>query len=499
MSLPGSASSFGQLDREARIWLGLTALLHLVAVFRWPGYLHPDEHFQTLELASYALGHTPADALPWEFEARIRPWFQPGLYALVGLVVPPDRPFAFATACRGLSALIAWLSVLALGTRYRAWFPDAATRRFAWAATATFYVLPVLRVRTSSENLGAALFVLGLALAVSPRDRARTDVFAGLLAGLGFLARYQMGFMVVGLLAWRLIATRAPRRAAVLSLGVLTAIGLGVLVDRWGYGIWQLTPWRYAVVNLLEGKAASFGEAPPWAYAGYLWHDLALPFDLLTLLALPLALLRAPRHPLVWVNLPFVLGHAVIGHKEPRFLYPYLCLVPPLLAVAGAGLGARVPRGLRRVAVGALVVLDAWWLLAYYPPELRAGPWLEPLVAVARPISYGGEDPFRPVGPRTRLYAGERVSTARPATDAAASSVPLVYYHYQRRARSSPVELEEACDRLGVWPWPWAVLPDGLTTSTFGRHALDTEVRHAVYLCPGGRSDARAGPRSRPP
>lgn len=167
VSLPGSASSFGQLDREARIWLGLTALLHLVAVFRWPGYLHPDEHFQTLELASYALGHTPADALPWEFEARIRPWFQPGLYALVGLVVPPDRPFAFATACRGLSALIAWLSVLALGTRYRAWFPDAATRRFAWAATATFYVLPVLRVRTSSENLGAALFVLGLALAVS--------------------------------------------------------------------------------------------------------------------------------------------------------------------------------------------------------------------------------------------------------------------------------------------------------------------------------------------
>ena len=45
------------------------------------------------------------------------------------------------------------------------------------------------------------------------------------------------------------------------------------------------------------------------------------------------------RNVLVWIMVPFVLVHSVIGHKELRFLYPLIYLLPAIgvLAVDGAG------------------------------------------------------------------------------------------------------------------------------------------------------------------
>jgi hypothetical protein len=49
----------------------------------------------------------------------------------------------------------------------------------------------------------------------------------------------------------------------------------------------------------------------------------------------------ARHHVIVWVTVPFVLLHAVVAHKEPRFLLPLLYLIGPLLAVCVDAL----PRG----------------------------------------------------------------------------------------------------------------------------------------------------------
>lgn len=475
-------------DPEARIWLALIALLYVLAAVRLPGYLHPDEHFQTLEWARYSLGLTSADALPWEFGARIRPWLQPALYAAVGEVISPRHGLTFALACRLLTAALAWGGVAMLGRRFMDWFPEPGTRRLAWIGTATFYLLPALRVRTSSESLGAALFMMALALSTAPRDNSENrrgrDLGAGLLLGLAFSARYQLAFMGLGLVAWLLWVGRDRHRTARIVAGAVIATLLALCVDRWGYGQWQLTPWRYAYENLVAGRAASFGEDPSWAYVGFLWHDLALPFNLIALTALPVALLRAPRHPLVWVNLPFVLGHSLVGHKELRFLFPYLFFVPCLAALAFGPLLLRLSSPVRRGVLASLLALNLWWLALDRLPTLSAGPWMAPLLAAELPIYHGNLDPFGKDGLHTGLYAGGRTSRPMGAEAASQSAEPLVYYLYQRDPPALPSGLQARCTRLAVWPPVWSVLPQAWLTSEFGRRLFFTHERHAVYRCP---------------
>ena len=60
----------------------LTAVTVITAWFSNTFYF-PDEHYQILEFMGHKLGITPASELPWEFEARIRPWLQPFLYYLI--------------------------------------------------------------------------------------------------------------------------------------------------------------------------------------------------------------------------------------------------------------------------------------------------------------------------------------------------------------------------------------------------------------------------------
>ena len=475
-------------DPEARPWLALIAVLYAVAAIRLPGYLHPDEHFQTLEWARYALGYVPAEQLPWEFEARIRPWLQPALYALIGHLPGLHDGFSFALACRLLTAGLAWTGVAMLGARFKQWFPDPRLRRIAWAASATFYLLPVLRVRTSSESLGAALFMMGLAVLTRPRTEATTrrwDLLGGLALGLAFSTRYQLGFMILGLVGWQLLVAQ-HRRALLRSLiGAAAGVAAGLIADRWGYGEWQLTPWRYAYENLAMGRAASFGVHPLSAYIGFIWHDLALPFNLIALLALPLALWRSARHPLVWVNLPFVLGHSLVGHKELRFLFPYLFFVPVLAVLATGPWLQTAPRRVLRPLLAILAALNLWWLALDRHPNLSAGPELRALTAQELPVHHGNRDPFGRDGLHTWLFAPHTHSTSKSALKAASSTTAELYYLYQRTPSALPEPLEQACERLYLRPWPWRVFPQAWLTHKNGRRIFFTHERHAVYLCPG--------------
>lgn len=475
-------------DPEARPWLALIAVLYAVAAIRLPGYLHPDEHFQTLEWASYALGQVSAEQLPWEFEARIRPWLQPTLYALVGRLPGLDDGFAFALACRLLTAALAWVGVALLSARFKQWFPDAGVRRIAWVASATFYLLPVLRVRTSSESLGAAFFMMGLALLTRPPSNPtakRWDLLGGLALGLAFSARYQLGFMILGLVAWQLIVARHRWTLLRSLLGAAVGVAAGLVADRWGYGVWQLTPWRYAYENLAMGRAASFGVHPWSAYAGFIWHDLALPFDLIALLALPLALFRCARHPLVWVNLPFVIGHSLVGHKELRFLFPYLFFVPMLAVLATAPWLQRAPRRVLTPLLATLAALNLWWLAFDRHPNLSAGDELRVLTAHDLPVYHGNRDPFGRDGLHTWLYAPDAHSRPQAARKAASSTTAEMYYLFQRSPSALPDSLQRACELLYLRPWPWRVLPQAWLTNRNVQRAFFAHERHAVYRCPG--------------
>ena len=87
--------------------------------------------------------------------------------------------------------------------------------------------------------------------------------------------------------------------------GMAFPLALGLAVDAWGYGSFEVVPWRYLDVNLVEGKAASFGTSPLPAY-------LVVP-------GRPLPSLRArppPRPAPLLVALPAAPPH--LGHAPLR-------------------------------------------------------------------------------------------------------------------------------------------------------------------------------------
>src|SRR5258706_10044184 len=227
------------MDRDLRRSLAVLAAIILVTAWFSETFYFPDEHYQVLEFMSYRLGITQASDLPWEFSARIRPWFQPLLYFLIAkplTVLGVNDMFTIVFVLRLMTGLF---SLAALAVFARALLPtiEGEEERRAFVRTLPLFgFLPYLFVRTSSETFSAAFFALGLALAIGERSAARLAI-AGLVFGLAFESRYQTGLLGLGLFAWLAMVGRArwPALAAFLG-GGLGALAIGALAGRWGYG-----------------------------------------------------------------------------------------------------------------------------------------------------------------------------------------------------------------------------------------------------------------------
>jgi phosphatidylinositol glycan class B len=329
------------------------------------GFLSYDEHFQILEFAWYKLGRAPAETLAWEFREQMRAGLQPliAAWAARGLeALDLFSPFVLAFLLRLVSGLLAvWVS-LALATRV---LPEIRSERLKVAlvaGTLFLWFLPFSHVRFSSDNWGGLLFFAGLCLLLDavgepgaaaanagmevgttgkragpspPPGSIAAAAGTGLLWGLAFYCRFQIGFAIAGAACWLLFVRRARLAAPVaVALAFLAACAAGTLADRWLYDAWVFTPYQYVRANLIEGKAAGFGVEPWWFYVGQILLFLVPPFSIVLAGLLGAALWYCRRHVLVWTTLPFVVGHSLIGHKEVRFLVPITYALVPLLVLS---------------------------------------------------------------------------------------------------------------------------------------------------------------------
>jgi phosphatidylinositol glycan class B len=367
-----------------RRWACLGLLLIVVAAVRSEGPYRADEHFQTIEFASFKLGRTPAEALPWEFRARLRSWLQPGLYVVLARAagaVGVSDPFRQALVFRLVSGLLMWAALVALTSSFRILLPGPAQRRWAVRLTWLAFWTPFLAVRTSSESLAAsftALAVLVLARATLGGRRTALLLGAGLLFGLAFEVRFAAGVVPAGLTAWGLATRRLRLRdAGVLGAGVLPIVALAGLVDRWGYGVWTFPPLNYVEVNLWHDVAAErFGSRPWYGYLSMTGSSALAPLLLLTFAGAATAWIRFPGHVLSVSSAPFVLTHVALAHKEMRFLFPVAPLGPALLVLAGSRGDEWLPvvgRRSVRLPLGLLLALNLAGLAAstLVPPRPR--------------------------------------------------------------------------------------------------------------------------------
>jgi GPI mannosyltransferase 3 len=332
---------------EKRLFILFGILLAFAAVFS-VGYHHFDEHFQILEFANYKMGKTARELLPWEFDAQLRPAFQPWIAYVVMKYSGIENPFHIAMFLRFLSGVLHFLSVYYFYRVFRSQFHTAgAARIFLWSSLFLWFGI-YNGVRFSSEGWAGSLFVLGTSLYFGKDNRSVGQyVLIGCLLGFSYLARFQMGLMIFGLVAWIFVMRKNYLTSLWLSVGVMLVFCAGIALDRWLYGEWTFTTWHYFEVNLLQGKAASFG-VDPW-YKYFIEGTMqAIPtVGIPMIICLLCIIIKKPKDFLAWVVWPFLLIHFLIAHKETRFLLPLAGLFP--LALAGTAEYVKVNFSLQKI------------------------------------------------------------------------------------------------------------------------------------------------------
>ena len=419
-------------NRTFRIALFAAVALHIAAAWFSVGHMHQDEYWHITDIGARALGVGGAENIPPppQHANMIRPALPPLLAVAIGAAFNVSDPFLWAFVLR---LFVAALSLASGFVFLRAFWPELKSERAQIAAVgiaALFWVLAFARMRFTEENLCASFFMLGMALWKSGRL-----FWAGLLLGLMFQSRYQAGILAGGFGLWLLVVRResASGLARMLAGGAAaTAAGAGL--DFRLYGEWVFPAWNYFRVNILEDFIDTFQHEPPWFFAEKLGLSLP-PFSLLGPIGLAGFWVMFPRHPLTWATAPFVLFHHFFAHKETRFLFPMLHLLPLMLALAWERLAELRPR------LAAFFARRGFWAaaLAFNIPAL--------LAISLTPANKAVYMHQNCVQPRTAAAGRTTVLFARePAGDAYNMFLPA----YNREGVAfSPVENEaELRDRL---------------------------------------------------
>ena len=319
------------LNTEAGILLVALVVYLTCAVFD-SGALHPDEHFQILEFAKWKLGEGTPQAMAWEHVAKIRPTLQPVLAMEVirlcrwaGL----DNPFRQAMVTRIITAVVMLFSMRQFVKAAGRWVASQH-RNALMAATLFFWVVPMISVHFSSEILSTACLLFLLARLLKRETPSVSDaLWMGIVAALGFEFRYQMAFAYVGILAWILIIGKYRWQVwCMAAMGFLGVTALCTALDCWYYGRLVFAPYNYYYMNIVQHVAASYGESPWYVYLQQLAIIPSLALGVPIVLSISIGTVRRYKNPVVWAFWSFLLFHSIISHKEPRFIFPLMPLLP---------------------------------------------------------------------------------------------------------------------------------------------------------------------------
>jgi hypothetical protein len=309
------------------LWIGLLVRLACVpAQLQW---FHPDER-QSLELAHFfAHGrlhpflesrlHLRNLTAPWLFSWLVRACDALGA----------ANPRAWLLAIQTAMACWSWVGFVALlhafeGRGGEKWERRPEGRALAWVF-ALFWGFSFLWSRPLLEALSfpaAALLLL---------FSRRGDAFrAGLAAGAAAVLRYPSALFAPGAALAALWRRRAlsPRALALAVAGLAAATVAGGLCDLASYGDFLGSAPAYFGFNRPHGPVeAMFGDDSLVVY----WHWFEYLFTpwLAPLFLAASAAALCLRLELLAFCLPYLAGHLISPHREPRFmlpLTPFFCL-----------------------------------------------------------------------------------------------------------------------------------------------------------------------------
>ncbi len=349
--------------------LGIGLLLFSITAYTSEGYHHSDEHWQLLEFANFKLGRYPQQNLVSEYSKEMRSAFQPGI-AYVSIrsleAVGINNPFHIAFALRLVSCMLGWLVLAIIVINCKKLGVAEKHQKLLAIVSMFLWFIPYSICRFSNENWSGIFFCFGLlAIALNSSNSFKYYFLSGILVGISYLCRFQIAFALIGLAAWLLFIQRAAfLKLLSFTIAFTVMLVVGALVDHWFYGHYTFTAYNYFYANIIEGVAASFGVSPWHQYFIMIFESAAAPISIVILLGYIYSFYKSPKHLFHWVVASFLFCHCLVGHKELRFLFPLIYLLPFILVSAVRSINLWTQTTIMKFFRGVIIVENVALLIA---------------------------------------------------------------------------------------------------------------------------------------
>lgn len=344
-----------------RYILLLGLVIHIISGLISSGPIHPDEHFQSLEFLGTKLYGTSVFDLPWEYDQKIRPWVQVGfLYLIAWPLKSLLSPASLEILFRVIYSLISMIGMISLISLTIEKFKNEKIRVVYIFLSQFLWIIPFMGARLLSGTLATSIFFIGLYFFKRNKQMTVVDIIcSSLFLTLSFYIRYQMAFFLLPLFIHTLIFNWDQRVNTLKTLLLCSAVLLCMVgVDFWGYGELTFTPWNYFVSNILKNKASEYGMYPWWWYFWIIPSRLGPALGYISLLALFLYIGRRYKDYISWMMLLFLFIHILVPHKEFRFLFPILFILPLILTDVLDYIFSKInKRSLQMAMIGAVIAL----------------------------------------------------------------------------------------------------------------------------------------------
>lgn len=319
---------------KSKKYIAIGLIFHIIAIIFSIGFYRHDEQREILQMVGHKLGMYDANYLSFQFHSEIRPVLQPMFYvwcSQIYLFFFDLNPHHLAVLLRLVSSLFGISSLWVLYKTFEDKLKNIENQTWYFFFAGLLYFLPFLHARTSNENLSASFFIFGLYF-LRNKETWKNAFYAGMMFGICFVLRFQLIVMIASSILWFLIFQKYSFKKYLTLTGTfLAVVGLNTFIDSYYYGHFSFTPFNYIYVNIIQKYVNEFGVTPFYDYFIQAFKDGPPPLSLLFIISYLVLWIKFPKSLLTWMTLPFFIVHSLIGHKEFRFIFPIIFLLPYIL------------------------------------------------------------------------------------------------------------------------------------------------------------------------
>ncbi|CDW76889.1 UNKNOWN [Stylonychia lemnae] len=319
------------LDNATNRYL-LIMMRFFQAVYMTQNMVHPDEYWQSIEVAyDHVYGGVE---LPWEWHPkyRLRSTLYP-YYLISFLSLIKFLQIDYAIVVR-LYPYVAHSLLVILSDQYL-WKVGLKTvgrnaTRIGFIFYVTNRVYNEVIIRCFGNSVEAISYIIAFNYFLDVKDKFnKTTAIMTALISLSFMIRSTSPIGWIPLLLLKIVQDKSF--FAFLKAGFFIAIPLVtfcIYLDTTFYGEFTVTGYNFLKVNILEGVSRYFGTEPPYYYVFVflpLYFTSAYPSLIYAIYNYYKECSQKKQTPyMVYMTLFYVLIFSLIAHKEYRFMQPII-------------------------------------------------------------------------------------------------------------------------------------------------------------------------------